>query len=415
MNKRVRIFLLLLAGLLGVSNMAFAADFSDTKGHWAEEYIHRAVQEGIINGYPDGTFRPEDEITQGEFYKMINRFGKFNDRAPVSFSDVKESDWYFDEVSIAIATGYLEDSTEKLEANKYLLRNEGARIIASIYHMDEDPDYVKKFSDEEMIVNPGSVGALTKFGIINGYPDGTFGPLKPIRRGEAAKMLFLSAAGLGDPKEPKKEVYPSPDYLSRDPLLDGEVEPLPEFYYQNLPPADPATGLNLPPDDTSLKYLGWMFESRIVLPAQVPANTPEEGIKAVLNEHYKSPDGKVRLEFFFYQGGKKYSVKADVFDWIITGRELPGDMAGTKQFIAVPVFSVSDNLPIEKENVVATYMFLPELPISPLDPGEGGETGEEPEEPGEETEEPEEPEEPEEGDEENPEDPSPEDDDPSEP
>ncbi|MDE6107205.1 MAG: S-layer homology domain-containing protein, partial [Oscillospiraceae bacterium] len=46
--------------------------FSDISGHWAEEYINRAAQVGWIKGYPDGSFRPDNNITRAEVISLVN-------------------------------------------------------------------------------------------------------------------------------------------------------------------------------------------------------------------------------------------------------------------------------------------------------------------------------------------------------
>lgn len=48
------------------------ANFSDISGHWAEEYIDRAAQAGWIKGYPDGSFRPDADITRAEAITLVN-------------------------------------------------------------------------------------------------------------------------------------------------------------------------------------------------------------------------------------------------------------------------------------------------------------------------------------------------------
>ena len=47
--------------------------FSDIKGHWAEKFINEAYNLGIIEGYPDGTFHPDDLITRAEAIAVVNR------------------------------------------------------------------------------------------------------------------------------------------------------------------------------------------------------------------------------------------------------------------------------------------------------------------------------------------------------
>ena len=46
--------------------------FSDTAGHWAEDVIAFAAEKKWVGGYPDGTFRPQNEITRAEAMTMVN-------------------------------------------------------------------------------------------------------------------------------------------------------------------------------------------------------------------------------------------------------------------------------------------------------------------------------------------------------
>lgn len=47
------------------------AKLSDIQDHWAERQIEQAVTEGWVDGYPDGSFHPDDTITQAEFTKLL--------------------------------------------------------------------------------------------------------------------------------------------------------------------------------------------------------------------------------------------------------------------------------------------------------------------------------------------------------
>lgn len=53
--------------------------FSDVSGHWAEKYIRNVYFAGIMEGYPDGTFKPDAPITRAELAKVINEVMKRND------------------------------------------------------------------------------------------------------------------------------------------------------------------------------------------------------------------------------------------------------------------------------------------------------------------------------------------------
>lgn len=47
----------------------------DIKGHWAEQAIRRCIMRGLIKGYPDGTFRPDREVTRAELAVILDRLG----------------------------------------------------------------------------------------------------------------------------------------------------------------------------------------------------------------------------------------------------------------------------------------------------------------------------------------------------
>ncbi len=52
------------------------ASFKDIEKHWAREYIEKLAAEGIVNGYADGTFKPDKPITRAEVATMIARMMK---------------------------------------------------------------------------------------------------------------------------------------------------------------------------------------------------------------------------------------------------------------------------------------------------------------------------------------------------
>jgi len=49
--------------------------FTDVGGHWAEDWIEQLKEEGITSGYPDGTYRPENQVTRAEMAVfLVNAF-----------------------------------------------------------------------------------------------------------------------------------------------------------------------------------------------------------------------------------------------------------------------------------------------------------------------------------------------------
>ncbi|MEK3911109.1 S-layer homology domain-containing protein [Paenibacillus sp. FSL H7-0331] len=71
--KKIMIAVATAAALLVVAeNESLAArDFTDTVNHWSQPSIREAVDKGYVDGYPDGTFKPDGAVTRAEFIKMV--------------------------------------------------------------------------------------------------------------------------------------------------------------------------------------------------------------------------------------------------------------------------------------------------------------------------------------------------------
>ena len=106
-----------------------ATKFSDASDDWYSKAINYVVGKGLISGYPNGTFKPNESITRAEFAQMISGYVK-NEKASTSdFKDVKDH--------------WAKDAIDKLYGNKN----------------------------------------------VNGYPDGSFKPNAKITRAEAVTIL----------------------------------------------------------------------------------------------------------------------------------------------------------------------------------------------------------------------------------
>lgn len=112
---------------------ANGATLSDIKGHWAENYINRAVNYGFVLGYPNGTFVPDKPVTRAEFTKMVNSALGNSGTANLSFTDVPYFEWYYDQVGRAVSAAYVtgyEDNTFRPANN--ITRQEAAVMIARL-------------------------------------------------------------------------------------------------------------------------------------------------------------------------------------------------------------------------------------------------------------------------------------------
>ncbi|MCF0150743.1 MAG: S-layer homology domain-containing protein, partial [Firmicutes bacterium] len=111
--KKVLSFALVLAMILGSVSMAFAGGYAypDTKGIDAEEAINVLTGLGVLEGYSDGTFKPEKTVTRAEMVKMIIaalnmpvKEGTYS----TQFVDVAPTAWYSAYVSYGVTLGIIE-------------------------------------------------------------------------------------------------------------------------------------------------------------------------------------------------------------------------------------------------------------------------------------------------------------------
>ncbi len=173
----------------------------DVVRHWARDAIGELIAAGIILGYPDGTFRPDNSVTRAEFVAMLARTAGADLSIPGSsnFSDVHPGDWYAPAIAVAVqnnwVTGYPDGS---FRPNATISRQEAAVIISRLLNVEERVEEARRFSDGGAIAPwaAGHVGAASRAGIITGYPDGSFRPAGAITRAETAVIISRSLSGL---------------------------------------------------------------------------------------------------------------------------------------------------------------------------------------------------------------------------
>ncbi|WP_020430902.1 S-layer homology domain-containing protein [Paenibacillus riograndensis] len=103
-------FAAVVAKAFGLAKKSDASQLSDVNTHWAQEAIAVLASNGIIAGYPDGTFKPEREISRSEIIMILSRIVNFNNAAPVkagiTFSDTANS-WNKDQIARAAQIGLI--------------------------------------------------------------------------------------------------------------------------------------------------------------------------------------------------------------------------------------------------------------------------------------------------------------------
>ncbi|MGF7033694.1 hypothetical protein J2T17_004642 [Paenibacillus mucilaginosus] len=175
--------------------------FGDVSGHWAQNNIELLANKLVVDGVTDTTFEPERSITRAEFAALVVRsLGLTPMTGSSSFSDVESSDWFSSTVNSAvyakIIDGY-EDGT--FRPNATINREElAAMVVRALDYAGAKPEVtaseqsslLAKFSDSDEIVwAEEEVATAIKSGIVDGLTDDTLGARDTATRAQAATML----------------------------------------------------------------------------------------------------------------------------------------------------------------------------------------------------------------------------------
>lgn len=200
MKRKIISLILVVTTLLCSSSVFAGVGFSDVaNAHWASNYIMTIQDYNVINGYEDGSFRPENQVKTGEFIKMVTMalWPKYNYEAPENGEH-----WampYVNSLDMVILLKN-EYNAERLE--RVITRKEAARLIALLYanlhgqdKLDGVEEYIQNFTDADSITEPVyrlAIDECVKFGLINGFEDGSFRAEESLTRAQAAKILCLT-------------------------------------------------------------------------------------------------------------------------------------------------------------------------------------------------------------------------------
>ncbi|RCX21411.1 MucBP-like protein, partial [Fontibacillus phaseoli] len=115
--------------------------FSDVGAtRWSNKHISTMENAGVITGYPDGTFKPGQYITRAEFAAIASRFDKLDERANDSFTDIS-GHWAEKYIASAANKGWIKGYTDgTFKPNQYITRAEAAAFINSVLNRKVDKD-----------------------------------------------------------------------------------------------------------------------------------------------------------------------------------------------------------------------------------------------------------------------------------
>lgn len=164
--------------------------FADTENHWAKDEISRFVKTEIINGYPDGTFKPDNNITRAEFSVLIYKMLSLSPVFEKQFGDVTENDWHYKYINAVVNAGIVKGYDGIFAPDTPISRQDMAVMVYRMLGITDGAENDYEFKDHNSIsaYAEDAVYALQKMNVINGS-EGNFNPKNNATRAEAVKIL----------------------------------------------------------------------------------------------------------------------------------------------------------------------------------------------------------------------------------
>lgn len=163
---------------------------ADISGHWAEDSIKALIAAGAIEGYPDGTFKPDKTITRAEFATILVKAFALEPQRGKVFADT-EQHWARESIATAayygIVNGY---DASTFGPDDIITREQLAVMIVKAAQLTPVMSELS-FADSTSISSWAreSLSTAVAKGVMNGYPDNTIRPQGTTTRAEAAKAI----------------------------------------------------------------------------------------------------------------------------------------------------------------------------------------------------------------------------------
>ncbi|MFE5324146.1 S8 family serine peptidase [Paenibacillus sp. NPDC056579] len=165
--------------------------YADIQEHWALNSILELSGKQIINGYDDYTFRPDLPITRAEATTILSRAFKLSKQKTISYTDVSSGHWAYADIAKAAQAGIVDGYPDRSFApDQPVSRMEMTSMIARSMNISGKRRGAIPFTDVDE--NYWGVGVLKQMkaeGWITGYDDGSYRPDQQASRAEFVTML----------------------------------------------------------------------------------------------------------------------------------------------------------------------------------------------------------------------------------
>ncbi|MGF7035137.1 spore germination protein YaaH [Paenibacillus mucilaginosus] len=181
--------------------------FADTEGHWAVEEILAAADKGWMNGMTSGSFAPDASLTRAQAAAILVRALdlKAEEGIPAAgFTDVAASHWAYQDISTARSAGLIDGvGGGRFDPEAPLTREQlSAMLVRALDLKASSSAALPIFQDVAASRwSSEAIRTLAGYGIVSGYPDGTFRAAQPTTRAQMAVLLSRASLQLEEASE----------------------------------------------------------------------------------------------------------------------------------------------------------------------------------------------------------------------
>jgi len=217
----------LLLALTLIPSLSFA-DFTDVNSnHPAFLAVNYLQDQGIVEGYADGTFKPSEGLNRAEFTKIIMESQFENDalnqcRNTGNFNDVNTNAWYRPYVCLAAQKGIIQGYPDgSFKAGNPVLFGEAAKIIVESFNLNTDKNltpwyapYVKRLQDDRAV------------------PSSIKGAEQALNRGEMAELIYQLIINTASTPEPEIVTKRGTESVGASDFDDNQIQTILELTNQ---------------------------------------------------------------------------------------------------------------------------------------------------------------------------------------
>ncbi|MBP1761349.1 MAG: hypothetical protein H6Q64_891 [Firmicutes bacterium] len=174
-----------------------ASKFKDAENHWAKGSIDLLTEMGLFNGYPDGTFQPDQSVTQAECVELLMRLAGDDEEDTDEVLNEDEDTEADEDVPAWVQKSYRKAAKHGIiNVNRFHSAVQADRALIAVWvakAMKLEPvDTTEMPYSDYLLISKEDLGyilALYKEGLMKGSPDGKFNPNSCITRAEMATIL----------------------------------------------------------------------------------------------------------------------------------------------------------------------------------------------------------------------------------